>query len=152
MLNIGPKASGEVPEQSIVNLKELGEWLKINGDAIYNTDKWKVTHEGPTKINMEGTHERQESGFKAEFSPEDFWYTCTDSHLFAIALEISENRKVVLRSLNTTNENKIIQVSILGSDIIPEWKMTTDGMEVTLPEVLPSEMGYVIAIEKKSQK
>jgi len=72
MLNIGPKVSGEVPEQSEKNLLEVGKWLKVNGDAIYNTRKWKVTDEGPTKINMSGTNSRAAEGFKAEFTPRTF--------------------------------------------------------------------------------
>ena len=58
MLNIGPNASGEVPQESIDNLRAVGNWLAINGEAIYNTRKWKVTHEGPTVLEMNGTHDR----------------------------------------------------------------------------------------------
>lgn len=37
LLNVGPKASGEFPEQSIKALKEIGAWMKVNGEAIYGT-------------------------------------------------------------------------------------------------------------------
>jgi alpha-L-fucosidase len=35
MLNIGPRADGVVPHESILRLQSLGNWLAINGDAIY---------------------------------------------------------------------------------------------------------------------
>jgi len=35
LLNVGPTAEGLIPEPSIVRLKEIGQWLKRNGDAIY---------------------------------------------------------------------------------------------------------------------
>jgi alpha-L-fucosidase len=35
LLNVGPTAEGRIPKQSITRLKKVGDWLKINGDAIY---------------------------------------------------------------------------------------------------------------------
>lgn len=37
LLNIGPKATGEVPEPEVQRLLEVGKWLAVNGDAIYGT-------------------------------------------------------------------------------------------------------------------
>ncbi len=36
ILNVGPDAMGRIPEKSIEVLKEVGEWMKYNGEAIYN--------------------------------------------------------------------------------------------------------------------
>jgi alpha-L-fucosidase len=37
LLNVGPKADGTFPEESIIRLKEIGEWMNKNGEAIYET-------------------------------------------------------------------------------------------------------------------
>ena len=37
LLNIGPKADGTFPTESINCLKEVGSWMKVNSDAIYGT-------------------------------------------------------------------------------------------------------------------
>lgn len=37
LLGIGPKADGNLPEESVIRMKEIGSWLKINGPAIYGT-------------------------------------------------------------------------------------------------------------------
>jgi len=37
LLNVGPKADGSFPQQSIDLLKGIGSWMKLNGDAIYGT-------------------------------------------------------------------------------------------------------------------
>jgi alpha-L-fucosidase len=38
LLNIGPKADGSVPEESVRILTEVGEWMSRNGSTIYDTD------------------------------------------------------------------------------------------------------------------
>ena len=37
LLNVGPTAEGEIPPESIERLKEIGEWMMINGQAIRGT-------------------------------------------------------------------------------------------------------------------
>ncbi len=41
LLNVGPTAEGEIPAESIKLLKEVGAWMKVNGESIYGT------HAGP---------------------------------------------------------------------------------------------------------
>jgi alpha-L-fucosidase len=37
LLNVGPKADGTFPQESIEILKDIGAWMKINGEAVYGT-------------------------------------------------------------------------------------------------------------------
>jgi alpha-L-fucosidase len=37
LLNVGPTSEGLIPQPSIDRLKAVGEWLKVNGEAIYGT-------------------------------------------------------------------------------------------------------------------
>ncbi len=39
LLNVGPNSLGEIPEPSVKRLKEIGAWMKVNGEAIYGTTK-----------------------------------------------------------------------------------------------------------------
>jgi len=37
LLNVGPDAEGAIPEQATALLKDIGQWMKVNGEAIYGT-------------------------------------------------------------------------------------------------------------------
>ncbi len=37
LLNVGPSALGEIPAPSVERLAEVGRWMKVNGEAIYDT-------------------------------------------------------------------------------------------------------------------
>ncbi len=37
LLNVGPDASGRIPESQQVRLREIGLWLMVNGSSVYNT-------------------------------------------------------------------------------------------------------------------
>lgn len=39
LLNVGPTSLGEIPQPSVERLKEIGKWMKVNGEAIYGTSK-----------------------------------------------------------------------------------------------------------------
>lgn len=44
LLNVGPTAEGEFPAPSIERLREIGVWMKTNGEAIYGTTASPFQH------------------------------------------------------------------------------------------------------------
>lgn len=37
LLNVGPTAAGKIPPESVERLAAIGQWIRVNGDAIYGT-------------------------------------------------------------------------------------------------------------------
>ena len=48
LLNIGPRADGSIQDGQLVRLRAIGDWLSVNGEAIYGTRPWQVA-EGSTE-------------------------------------------------------------------------------------------------------
>ncbi|MGV8092955.1 MAG: alpha-L-fucosidase [Mangrovibacterium sp.] len=42
MLNIGPRANGDVPHEISQRLLEIGEWLSVNGESIYGSGAYDL--------------------------------------------------------------------------------------------------------------
>jgi alpha-L-fucosidase len=95
LLNVGPKPNGEIPEEAKQVLKEIGQWLEVNGEAVYGTMPWLIAGEGPTVMSAYG-HMNE---FKdIEYLPNDIRYTMKDDVLYATCLgEIGD--EVVLNNL-----------------------------------------------------
>ena len=143
LLNVGPDGTGKIPPKSVANLLEVGKWLKVNGDAIYGARPWSIVHEGPTDIVMKGTSHRSKSGFVFDFKPNDFWFTKKEDKIYVIALAKPENNKVLIKSIK---DIKISRLKILGFDGKITWTKSWRGLEITIPKIDDSLLGYAVEI------
>ncbi len=49
LLNIAPRPDGTIPEERREILRNIGQWLTVNREAIYGSRPWRVYGEGPTR-------------------------------------------------------------------------------------------------------
>ena len=146
LLNVGPTAEGLFPRESINQLKAIGEWMSINGESVYGTTKWRVNHEGPYKIEMKSTTDREKEGFNAGFTSNDFWFSKKGNTIYATSLKWPEGKDILIKSF-AGSEDKISKVSLLGGKSKLRWEQGPEGLKVCLPAKRPHEKGYVLKIE-----
>ena len=140
LLNIGPKADGTIPEREQQMLREIGAWLKINGEAIYGTRPWIKFGEGPTQTAAGSFTDKAE---KKAFTAEDFRFTTKGKTLYAIALAWPENRSLVVKSLAGMHPKR---VELLGYKGKLQWEQTNEGLVIKLPEKAPSDFAVTLKI------
>ena len=149
LLNVGPTAEGVFPKESLKQLKEIGEWMKINGESVYGTTKWLVNHEGSTNLSMKGTGDREKHGFNANFTSEDFWFSAKDNCIYVTSFQWPESNQVLIKSIARLIDEKTVEiqsVQMLGNKKRVSWKMKNDGLWISLPSVRPNPNGYVLKI------
>jgi len=147
LLNIGPDGEGHVPEESAKRLLEMGEWIAINGAAVYGTTSWSVVREGQDETLLKGTGHRAAKGFERNFTNDDFWFTSKENSVYAISL-VPSSDTILIRSLSK-KEGTINKVSILGGNKIKDWSQTDEGLVVNLLHKIENQNGFVVKADLK---
>lgn len=111
LLDVGPDANGQIPPIMEERLLEMGEWLKVNGEAIYATRSWK----GRPKTMRE----------------DHLYFTRRPEALFAIATRWPQG------PMSIRNPGKVTCVSLLGSAQPVEWRLEGDTVVIRPPTVNP---------------
>ncbi len=144
LLNIGPHSDGTIPEGVQQVLREVGGWLKINGEAIYGTRPWKTYGEGPTKITEGAFHDTDTKPYTSE----DFRFTKKGDALYAIELGWPTSREAVIHSFGKTalGDAKVAAVELLGSDVKVAFEQRDDGLHIQVPEQNPGKYAYAFRI------
>ena len=113
-------------------LRQLGEWLGVNGEAIYESRAWK--YQNDTKNS-------------------DVWYTQRVSNVYAILLKYPSDAKVLLAAPTVTEATS---VSMLGYSGAIQWipSASGQGLVIDLSGIniidTPSQVAWVFKLENVS--
>jgi len=112
LLNIGPSPEGTWYDEAYIRLEELGEWMAVNGEAIYNSRPVAPYKEGKVCLT------RQKNGT-----------------VYAIYLsgdnEQSPPSKIWLSSIAPARD---ADISMLGNGEKLEWEQVGNGLLVHIPD------------------
>lgn len=149
LLSVPVRGNGSIDERERVIVEEIGEWMAVNGDAIYDTRPWMVFGEGPA---MESAAPLSAQGFNEgkgkAFSSSDVRFTTKGNALYAIVLGWPEDNRVKIRSLKRgSNEVKrtISGVSMLGKDEKLSFTHDGDALTINLPD--KSKLSYAFCLK-----
>jgi alpha-L-fucosidase len=110
LLGVGPQPDGTLSVAQVRRLKEIGDWLKVNGSAIYGTRTATIDTDG-----------------------KNFFTKGKDGKIYVI-IPFEEGKPVPAKITwkgNLPKKGKSVQLLMNGSSI--KWTMRGDAAEVTLP-------------------
>jgi alpha-L-fucosidase len=140
LLNVGPTSEGVIPQASQDNLRAVGRWLKVNGEAVYGA--------GPTPFGDElgaPDNSRQDKSGKPVFVAATDWRCTTKPgkmyiHLFKWPSGSMELKKV---------KGKVTKAYMLADAKHKALKVLQKGdvLTVALPPKPPDEIASVVVLE-----
>ena len=145
LLNVGPKANGKIPEEDQRILREIGDWLEINGEAVYGSRPWSIYGEGPTETATGHLSEWKNKPFTAQ----DIRFTKKDGAVFAICLGWPGD-EIVIKSFSSNSSHTpqgVKDVRMLGTSQSLKWRIDEAGMTIALPGESPCDHAVVFKIE-----
>ena len=125
LINVGPTKEGTIAPIFEERLKQLGEWLNINGEAIYKTQPWIIQND---TVNP------------------DVWYTAKGSDVYAIvnnALGPGEDLDTIVLGA-AVNMTSTSQISLLGYNATPIRAVMT-------PHYLSIQVSSIVVSQVKSK-
>lgn len=128
LLNVGPTAEGEFPQQSIDILAEMGKWMKVNGEAIYGTKA------GPWGLFSWGRCTRKD--------------TRNGTSLYFSVFEWPSDGKISVPGL----KNGVISARLLADGKRLRTTRSKDGvLTISLPEITPDPKATVIRVDVRGK-
>ena len=146
LLDIGPTADGRIPPLMEERLAEIGDWLEVNGEAIYGT----TTHTGsPASGPMAKVQDLKHGNYRVKYDVDkllrnpdegmarkEALFTRKGKALYAICPVFPEN-PLVLKGIKAAADAK---VTFLGRDGNLEWQQQGDDLVISVPDVNPSRL------------
>ncbi|MCR4647930.1 MAG: alpha-L-fucosidase [Lachnospiraceae bacterium] len=146
LLNIGPKADGTFTEEETMILKQIGEWMKINREAVFDTKPYKIFGEGPTEVIEGGFMDGTVKGFTSS----DFRFLAGKGCIYIIALRPSETCGYSVRSFAKKQgffNSEITKITMLeGKDPI-EFYHTSESLEIKTCKTSDNDFPKVFKLE-----
>jgi alpha-L-fucosidase len=139
LLSIPIRGNGTIDGDERKIVEDIGAWMNLNGESVYNTRPAQIHGEGPVQ------------DWKQPFTSEHIRFTTKGKTLYATALGWPATGKLLIRSLGS-QAGKVSRLSLLGYQGRLQYSQSPAGLAITLPAQKPCEHAFVFKLEGRDLK
>jgi alpha-L-fucosidase len=156
LLSLAPTSDGILPEATIKTLRDLGAWLRVNGEAIYATRKWDYPSDEDADVETEKYVYANPAHINRwhfdKFTNDDVRYTRSKDgkYVYVMTLGQPSGSSVVAKRFAKGQPFKIKSISLLGSDKKLHCEQTAEGLIMHLPSSLPTHGALAFKLRVES--
>lgn len=151
LLSVPMRGDGTIDELEEEILSEIGAWINVNAEAIFDTRPWKVFGEGPAMSEtVELTRQGYNEGKGKPFTAEDIRFTTKGNTIYAIVLGKPDDT-IRISSLGKAAgllASAVNQVELVGSGP-RHWSQGDDALMVSPPKEFPCDHALALKITIK---
>ena len=149
LLNVGPTADGRIPVIMEDRLNRIGNWLRVNGEAIYGTSpykkpaQWSSGRQLSTTVSTHGFSDYDI--IEQVFSPQsgdarkELFFTTKEGVLYAISPHLPKEF-IFINDLTLSKTSKITLLGLEDSNL--KWEQVDDSVKVFIPYIYPQDLGF----------
>jgi alpha-L-fucosidase len=147
LLNVGPTSEGQIPAPSVKRLKEIGQWMKVNHEAIYGTTASPFGGGLGSTVGAKDGNGNQQSVSAASTWRCTKKVTAGGATLYLHIFEWPKGGKFFVPGL----KNKVQKACLLADRRHKKLKTETDGKGVTisLPAAAPDPISSTVVLKIK---
>jgi alpha-L-fucosidase len=146
---------GSLNTESQKMLKEVGVWMRRNGEAVYGSHAWVIPGEGELvkgKLKMLPGGKLGQSQANFKFNENDFRFTIgKNKALYVLSMVVPQaGAQLNIKSLGMDAKlfnGPIKNVSLLGYAGKLQWRQSAEGLVVTCPATMPFATSVVFRVE-----
>jgi alpha-L-fucosidase len=133
---------GGMEPECVAMLKDMGEWMRTNGEGIYGSHAWSQWGEGSVVMPNGPLNQHQ---VNTPYTAKDIRFTQKQGNLYAWLMAWPQDGKVLVTAL-PESKGKVSQVQLLGGKGKLKFKQTAEGLEVELPKSAPGKFAWGLKI------
>jgi alpha-L-fucosidase len=117
LLNVGPTGTGVIPRGAIADLEQVGQWMKVNGDAIYGTTASALPPPAWGRITQKG------------------------NLLYLHVFDWPKDGRLVVPGLKSAGS-----ATLLATGVTLSTQSTPDGLVITVPAAAPDAISSTVIV------